>query len=63
MAPKANLDALVAMVKGEERLGRWKMDLDRNSNFNKLNADWDWGVQFQVRFFLVKSIRGRATLE
>ena len=33
------------------------MGLDRNSDFNELNADWHWGVQFQARFFLVKSIR------
>ena len=57
MAPEVNLDALVAMAKGEERSGRWRMGLDRNSDFNESNADWHWGVQFQARFFLVKSIR------
>ena len=39
MVPKVNLDALVAMAKGEERLGRWRMGLVRNSDFNELNAD------------------------
>ena len=63
MAPEANLDALVVMVKGKERLGRQRMGLDRNSDFNKSNADWHWGLQFQARFFLVKSIRGQAILE
>ena len=63
MALEANLDALVVMAKGEESLGRQRMGLDRNSDSNELNADWYWGVQFQARFFLVKSIRGQATLE
>ena len=63
MAPEANLDASVVMAKGKERLDRWRMGLDRNSDFKESNADWHWGVQCQARFFLVKSIRGWATLE
>ena len=63
MAPEANLDALVVVVKEEGRLGRQRMGLNRNSDFNELNADWHWGIQFQARFFLVRSIRGQAILE
>ena len=43
-----------------KRESRQRMGLDRNSDFNESNADWHWGVQFQARFLLVKSIRGRA---
>ena len=56
MAPETNLDASVAIAKGEERLGRQRIGLYSNSDFNELNMDWHWEDQFQVRFFLVRSI-------
>ena len=63
MAPEAKLDASVAIVKGEERLGRQRIGLDRTSDFNDSNTDWHWKDQFQARFFLARSIKGEVTLE
>ena len=53
IAPEAYLEALVMTVKGTVRPGRWRMAFDRK----------EVGDQFQGRFFLVRSIRGLATLE
>ena len=39
------------------------MGLERKRRFRASKADWQEGDQFQVKFFLVRSIRGRATLE
>ena len=46
MALEANSDKLVVMAKEEEGLERWRMGLDRNSNFNELNADLHWGDHY-----------------
>ena len=63
MAPDTYFEASVAIVKGAERLERWRTGLDKNRRFRALKADWQEGDQFHVRFFLVRLIKGRATLE
>ena len=39
MAPDAYFEASVAMAKGAERLGRWRIGLDRNRYFRVSKAD------------------------
>ena len=63
MAPDAYFEALVAMEKGAERLGRWRTGLDKNRHFRASKVDWQEGDQFHVKFFLVRLIRGWATME
>ena len=63
MAPDAYLDTSVAIVKGEERLDMHKTGCERKKCLSWSKACcWD-GVQFQGRFFLVRSMRGRAMVE
>ena len=63
MAPEAYLEASVAMAKGAARLERWRTGLDRNKDLRVTNEVWQAGDQFQDKFFLVRLIRGQATLE
>ena len=63
MAPDAYFEVSVAIAKGAERLGRWRTSLERKRCFKVSKADWQERDQFQVKFFLVRLIRGRATLE
>ena len=63
MAPEANLEASVAIAKGAAGSGRCRTGLDRNKDLSVSKEVWQAGDQFQGRFFLVRSMRGRATLE
>ena len=51
------------MAKGAERLGRWRTGFDRKRDLRVLKEVWKAGVKFHWRFFLVRSMRGQATLE
>jgi len=51
------------MAKGAERSGRWRTGFDRKRDLRVLKDVWQVGVQFHWRFFLVRLIRGQATLE
>ena len=57
------MEASVAMAKGAERSGRWRTGFDRKRDLRVLKDVWQVGVQFHWRFFLVRLIRGQATLE
>ena len=61
--PEVYLEASVAMTKGEARSGRWRTGFDRKRVLRVLNEVWQAGDQFQGRFFLMRSMRGRVTLE
>ena len=63
MAPDAYLDASVAIVKGEERSGMRKTGCERKRRLSWSKACCWEGVQFQDKFFLVRSMRGRAMVE
>ena len=63
MAPEAYLEASVAMAKGAGRSGRWRTGFDRNRDLRVSKEVWQAGDQFQGKFFLVRSMRGQATLE
>ena len=63
MAPEAYLDASVATAKGAARSGGWRTGFDRNRDLRVSKEVWQAEDQFQGRFFLVRSMRGRATLE
>ena len=63
MAPEAYLEASVATVKGAAGSGRCRTGFDRNKDLSVSKEVWQAGDQFQGRFFLVRSMRGRATLE
>ena len=63
MVPDVYLDASVAIVKGEERLGMCKTGCERTRCLSWSKACCWEGVQFQGRFFLVRSMRGWAMVE
>ena len=63
MVPDAYFEASVVTAKGAERSGRWRTGLDKNRCLRASKVDWQAGDQFHVKFFLVRSMRGRATLE
>ena len=63
MAPEAYLEASVATAKGAAGSGRCKTGFDRNKDLSVSKDCWHAGDQFHGRFFLVRSMRGRATLE
>ena len=63
MAPDAYLDALVAIAKKEERLDICRAGCERKRRLRWLKACCWEGVQFQGRFFLVRSMRGQAMVE
>ena len=63
MALDAYLDALVAIAKGEERSGICRTGCERKRCLRRLKACCWEGVQFQGRFFLVRSMRGRVMVE
>ena len=63
MAPEAYLEASVAMVKGAAGSGRCRTGFDRNKDLSVSKEFWHAENQFQGRFFLVRSMRGQATLE
>ena len=56
--PDAYLDASVAIAKGEERSGMHKTGCERKRRLSWSKACCWEGVQFQDRFFLVRSMRG-----
>ena len=53
-----SLEVPVAMAKGAERSGRWRIGFDRKRDLRVSKEVWQAGVQFHWRFFLVKSMRG-----
>ena len=61
--PDAYLEASVAMVKGLEVSGRWRMGLVRKQFFSLLKAFWQELFQFHRASFLVKLRRGRVMLD
>ena len=63
MAPEAYLEASVATAKGAARSGRCRTGFDRNKDLSVSKDFWQAEDQLQGRFFLVRSMRGRATLE
>ena len=58
MAPEVYLETSVAMAKGLEKSGRWRMGQERKSFFSESNDCWQVGVQSQRLSFFVKSRRG-----
>ena len=63
MAPDAYLDTSVAIAKGEERSDIRKTVCERKRCLSWSKACCWKGVQFQGRFFLVRSMRGQARME
>ena len=63
MAPDVYLDTSVVIAKGEERSGMCKTGCERKRCLSWSKACCWEGVQFQGRFFLVRSMRGRAMVE
>ena len=63
MASDAYLDASVAIAKGKERLDICRMGCERKRHLRWSKACCWEGVQFQGRFFLVRSMRGQAMVE
>ena len=63
MAPEAYLEVSVATARGAARSGRWRTGFDRNKDLRVSKAVWQAGDQFHGKFFLVRSVRGRAMLE
>ena len=63
MAPEVYLEASVVTVNGTARSGRWRTGFDKNRDLRVLKEVWQVEDQFQGRFFLVRSMRGRAMLE
>ena len=59
----AYLDALMAIAKGKERLGICRMGCKRKRCLRWSKACCWEEVQFQGRFFLVRSMRGRVMVE
>ena len=59
MALEAYLEASVATAKGAAGSGRCRTGLDRNKDLRVSKECWHAGDQFQGRFFLVRSMRGR----
>ena len=63
MAPDVYLDASVAIGKGEERSGMCRTGCERKRCLRRSKACCWKGVQFQGRFFLVRSMRGQVMVE
>ena len=53
----------MAMAKGLEKSGRWRMGRDRKSFFKSLNDCWQAGVQSHQLSILVRSRSGQAAVE
>ena len=61
--PEAYLEASVATAKGAAGSGRCRTGFNRNKVLRVLKEVWQADDQFQGKLFLVRSIRGQATLE